>query len=231
MIAAVHLSTELSVWVSALLTLMVFSFLYRDNPLYKIAEHVFVGVSAAYWMVVGFWTTLWPQVILKLAPAAGRVTHPNAAPGTVDPTALIPLALGLLMLCRLVPSWAWLGRWPTAFVIGTTAGYGLVRYIRSDFIYQIRATVGHGLVPTVDGRWLWQESLAALLILVGTLSGIVYFINTRQHRGAYGGVARLGLFFMLVTFGASFGSAVMARVALLIGRFQHLLGDWLGLLS
>jgi len=231
MIAAVHLSTDLTVWVSALLTLMVFSFLYRDNPFYKVAEHIFVGVSAAYWMVIGFWTTLWPQVIVKLLPAAGRVTSPEAPPGEADLTALAPLALGLLMLCRLVPSWSGLGRWPTAFVIGTTAGYGLVRYIRSDFVYQIRATVGRGLLPMADGRWLWQESLAALVILIGTLSGIVYFINTREHRGGYGRIAHLGLLFMLVTFGASFGSAVMARIALLIGRFQELLGDWLGLLS
>ncbi|MBU0741575.1 hypothetical protein KKG45_02910 [bacterium] len=231
MIAAIAISTDLTVWVSALLTLMVFSFLYRDNPFYKVAEHIFVGVSAAYWMVIGFWTTFWPQVVVKLVPAASRVTSPEAVPGGTDLTALAPLALGLLMLCRLVPSWAWLGRWPTAFVIGTTAGYGLVRYIRSDFVYQIRATVGRGLLPMVDGRWLWQESLAALVILIGTLSGLVYFINTREHRGAYGRVARLGLMFMLVTFGASFGSAVMARFALLIGRFQELLGEWLGLIS
>jgi len=230
MIAAIHFSNDLSIWVSAALTLMVFSFLFRDNPLYKTAEHIFVGVSAAYWMVIGFWTTFWPQVVVKLVPAAARVTRPDAIPGEPDYTALIPLGLGLLMLSRLVPRWSWIGRWPTAFVIGTTAGYGLVRYIRSDFIFQIRATVGHGLVPTADGRWLWQESLAAVLILIGTLSGLVYFINTRRNTGSVGGVARLGLMFMLVTFGASFGSAVMARVALLIGRFQDLLGNWLGLI-
>ncbi len=230
MIAAIHFSNDLSIWVSAALTLMVFSFLFRDNPLYKIAEHIFVGVSAAYWMVIGFWTTFWPQVVVKLVPAAARVARPDATPGEPDYTALIPLGLGLLMLSRLVPRWSWIGRWPTAFVIGTTAGYGLVRYIRSDFIFQIRATVGHGLAPTADGRWLWQESLAAVMILIGTLSGLVYFINTRRNTGTVGGVARLGLVFMLVTFGASFGSAVMARVALLIGRFQDLLGNWLGLI-
>lgn len=230
MIATVHLSTDVSVWISAALTLMVFSFLWRDNPLYKIAEHIFVGVSAAYWMVIGFWTTLWPQVVVKLAPAAAQVTDPTAVPGDRDLIALIPLALGLLMLCRLVPRWAGIGRWPTAFVIGTTAGYGLVRYIRSDFVTQISATVGHGLAPTLEGRWVWHESLAGLLVLVGTLSGLVYFINTRRGDGPTGAVARLGLMFMMVTFGASFGSAVMARVALLIGRFQYLLGNWLGVI-
>ncbi len=230
MIAIVHPSSDVAVWISAALTLMVFSFLWRDNPLYKIAEHIFVGVSAAYWMVIGFWTTLWPQVVVKLAPEAARVTHPEAVPAARDLTALIPLGLGLLMLCRLVPRWAGIGRWPTAFVIGTTAGYGLVRYIRSDFLAQVRATVGTGLAPTLDGRWAWSESLAALLILLGTLSGLVYFVNTRRSDGPTGGVARLGLMVLLVTFGASFGSAVMARIALLIGRMQELLGTWLGLI-
>ena len=41
----------LEMWVGALLTLMILSFLYRDNPFYRFAESLFVGVSAAYWMV------------------------------------------------------------------------------------------------------------------------------------------------------------------------------------
>jgi len=227
--AAIHMSTDLGIWISAALTLMVFSFLYRDNPFYKFAEHVFVGVSAAYWMVIGFWTTLWPQLVLKLAPAAAEITTPGAPLPERDLTALAPLLLGLLMLSRLIPRIAWLGRWPTAFVVGTTVGYGMVRYIRSDFIYQIRATVAHGLAPVVDGRWLWQETLAATLILGGTICGLIYFDHSRRRGGRRDRVARLGLVVILVTFGAAFGSAVMARVALLVGRFQFLLGDWLGL--
>ena len=55
-------------WVGGLLTLMIFSFLYKDNPLYKFAEHLFVGVSAGYWMVVAFWTTLIPNLFGYLYP-------------------------------------------------------------------------------------------------------------------------------------------------------------------
>jgi len=33
-------------WVAAFLTLSIFSFLYKDNPFYKFAEHLMVGVSA-----------------------------------------------------------------------------------------------------------------------------------------------------------------------------------------
>ena len=97
-----------------LLTLMIFSFLYKDNPFYKFAEHLFVGVSAGYWMVMGFWSTLWPNAIVKLAPAAARVTDPGAELTAREPLVLIPLLLGCLMLLRLWPRLAWLARWHSA---------------------------------------------------------------------------------------------------------------------
>ena len=48
-------SAILGAWIAAFLTLGIFSYLYRDNPFYKIAEHVFVGVSAAYVAAISFW--------------------------------------------------------------------------------------------------------------------------------------------------------------------------------
>ena len=35
-------------WVAATLTLAILSFLYKDNPLYKVAEHLYVGTSAGF---------------------------------------------------------------------------------------------------------------------------------------------------------------------------------------
>src|SRR5262245_34495686 len=49
------LSRSVGLWIAAFFTLAIFSFLYRDNPFYKIAESVLVGVSAGYWIVVAFW--------------------------------------------------------------------------------------------------------------------------------------------------------------------------------
>ncbi len=231
MLASVfHLSGSIEVWIGALLTLMVFSYLWRDNPLYKIAEHLFVGVSAAYWMVVGFWTTFWPNAVLKLAPAASRLTSPDAPPPAADPVMWIPVGLGLLLLMRLVPRLSWLGRWPTAFIVGTTAGYTLVRTLRSDFLYQIQATVGPGLLVLQDGRVDPGATASRLVLVIGTVCGLVYFIYTRRDTGGQGRLARVGLLFMMVTFGATFGYAVMGRVSLLIGRLNALLGDWLGVI-
>src|SRR5262245_26382732 len=42
-------------WLAALLTLCIFSFLYKDNPFYKFAEHLFVGVSAGYYIILNWW--------------------------------------------------------------------------------------------------------------------------------------------------------------------------------
>ena len=56
-------------WIAAFLTLAIFSFLYKDNPFYKIAEHIFVGVSAGYWMSMFFWTQIQPNLFGRLWPA------------------------------------------------------------------------------------------------------------------------------------------------------------------
>jgi hypothetical protein len=41
----------------------------------------------------------------------------------------------------------------------------------------------------------------------------------------------IGIWFMMIGFGASFGYTVMARISLLIGRIQFLMTDWLGFLK
>jgi hypothetical protein len=64
----------LGIWLAAFFTLAIMSFLYRDNPLYKIAEHIFVGVSAAYWMVAAFWSTIVPNLLLELFPREMKLT-------------------------------------------------------------------------------------------------------------------------------------------------------------
>ncbi len=225
-----HANQSWEVWIAAAFTLMIFSFLYRDNPFYRVAEHILVGVSAAYFMVLGFWTTLWPNAVLKLAPGLVRVTNPAAEPGQSDYLVLVPVALGLLMLCRLVPRWAWLSRWPLAFAIGTTAGYNLVRYLRSDFLNQIAATLDIGRTVQADGQLLLGASLDYLLIVTGTICGLTYFTYTRPHTGLYGKMARMGILVLMVTFGASFGYAVMGRISVLIDRLRLLLSDWLQLM-
>jgi len=215
-------------WVGALLTLMIFSFLYKDNPLYKFAEHLFVGVSAAYWMVQGFWQQIMPNLMAKLFPRQFENLVEAAQGQPAEYIYIIPLLLGLILLTRLITPIAWLSRWAMAFIIGYTAGSNLPRYLASDFIRQVEKTLALPLVATHADNWLqWiMYSISNLVIFGGVICGLIYFYFSKEHTGAFGRASRVGIWVLMVAFGASFGYTVMARISLLIGRLEYL-GDWI----
>ena len=92
----------LELWIGALLTLMILSFLYRDNPFYRFAEHLFVGVSAAYWMVQAFWNTLIPNLFGKLYPPMVEFAVPALKDNPPQESRLIPLAFGTAITVTLL---------------------------------------------------------------------------------------------------------------------------------
>ena len=68
MYGSIEISGLIGVWCIVLLTLSIFSYLYGDNPFYKAAEHIFIGVSAGYWTVVYFWQQIQPNMFGRLWP-------------------------------------------------------------------------------------------------------------------------------------------------------------------
>lgn len=225
------LSRTLGLWVSAFCTLAIFSFLYGDNPLYKFTEAVFVGVSAAYAMVVAFWTEIATNLYAKLLPGLARISlFPDMESSTEpDFLYLVPLVLSVLLLWRLAPKGNWIARWPLAFFIGATAGIRLISYLEADFVGQLQNTIMPFIVFTADGSFDWIQSLRNTVIIVGVTSCMVYFFFSIEHEGIFKYISRLGVWFLMVTFGASFAYTVMGRIALLSGRLNFLFSDWLGI--
>jgi len=230
-------SRTFGIWVSAFLTLSVFSFLYRDNPCYKIAEAVFVGTSAAYMMVVGFWTVIVPSLFAKLSPAW---TQSWAMPGISVIRDehwwlyLIPLILGGMLLWRLSPRGAWIARWPLAFIIGSFSGIRLIGFLQADFLRQIHASINPVIVrdaAEAGGHILWGESLQQFLLITSVIATLFYFFFSIEHRGVVGKVSQVGVWVLMITFGAAFGYTVMGRIALLAGRMEFLFADWLWLID
>ncbi len=225
------LSRTIGIWVAAFFTLFIFSFLYRDNPFYKIAESVVVGVSAAYWMVVGFWTTIVPNLLGKLAP---EWINSWAMPG-LDTEAeyiyLVPLIMGIMLIWRLAPKGGWISRWPLAFIIGTTAGIRLIGFIHADFLGQIRNTIMSLAVYSPETGLNFWDSIKNIIIVIGVLTTIVYFFFSIEHEGLVGKTAKVGIWFLMITFGAAFGYTVMGRIALLAIRMEFLMNDWLWLID
>lgn len=226
--AVLSWSRTVGLWTAAFLTLSIFSYLYGDNVFYKLAESIIVGVSAGYFMVIGFWDSIVAQLMVELTP---KLVHAWALPGAdpdkpVDWWFLVPLVLSAFLFCRFFPRVSWLAKWPLAFVVGTFAGLRLVLFLDADFISQIRSS----LIPLVvytDGSLSFWLTVRNLAFIISLLSCLTYFFFSVPHRGVVGRTARLGIWVLMITFGASFAFTVMGRITLLTMRFEFLLIDWL----
>ena len=323
-----QLSDQIGSFIAILCTLAIFSFLYRDNPVYKLAEHLFVGVSAAYGVVVVYFNVLRPNFGDRFF----SLTYLKANPldwGLL----IIPLVLGLMMFGRFSERFRWMLAFPLAFVVGAFAGVNIPGYASADLVKQIQATmvplnvraaevregdtvniygvafgrqgprskvyfaetgatfglwtdkritvtVPKGAAPTgklkvanhfgrtVASRYKvlpgkkggkihtlprrtlralkapagrdptagprplgvaplpqlqWLTNISAALNLVGLCCALFYFFFSRAHTGALGVVSRVGVWFLMISFGASFGYTVMGRVSLAVGRAQELI--------
>ncbi len=221
------MTSDFGVWVAALLTLFVFSFLYKDNPFYKFAEHLFVGVSAGYYIVLNFWTViytnLWNPVVAAFA--GGLPGGPFAASqGDYRAWYILPGILGFLLFTRLSSKIDWMSRWSLAVIIGVYAGLKTTGFAQGDLVEQVAASIQPLWIP---GDLL--GSIDAIIFTVGLIASLLFFFFSREHKGALGAASRLGVLFLMVSFGAGYGYTVMSRISLLIGRFQFLLEDWLGM--
>ncbi|HIN84788.1 MAG TPA: hypothetical protein EYM90_07815 [Phycisphaerales bacterium] len=226
--ATLSWSRTIGLWLAAIFTLFILSFLVGDNPAYKFAEALVVGTSAGYVMVIGIWDVFVPLLLGKLAPGFVQTAF---LPG-MDVSAgtqflyIIPAILIIMLLFQLMPSGGWISRWPIAFFIGITAGYRMIGYVEADLVAQIKA----GIVPlwvTGENGFAFWASFNAVLLTVATLSAMIYFFFSVEHKGFIGKTARIGIWFLMITFGASFGYTVMGRIALLAARLEFLFGDWL----
>lgn len=203
----------LGIVVAAGITLALYSFLYQDNPLFKFAEHFYVGVAAAY-----SFAQVWYLVIL--ADVVNPIFGLNNA--SEEWMRIFPAILGLLMLTQLAPSGiSWLSRISFAFVVGLGAGLAIPRTIAANLLAQIQ--------PSIQPLAMTAEGFNLLIILVGVTSVLIYFFYSVEHTGAVGAASKVGIYFLMISFGASFGYTIMARLSLLIGRIDFLLRDWLAL--
>jgi hypothetical protein len=210
------------VWIAAFLTLCIYSFLYRDNPFYRFAEHLFLGVSVGYGIVLSIYDGLIP---LAWNPFWEAVTQRELG-GLVK---LIPIGIGLLFFARLIPKYAWLIRYPIAILIGIGSGLAIPNVMEASIFRQVHGTLDP-FVQIHAGALSPFEIFGAILMLIGVISTLTYFFFSVEHRGAVGGISKIGIIFLMIGFGSAFGNTVMGRVSLLIQRVDFLMHDWLHLI-
>ncbi len=222
------------IWVAAFLTLCIYSFLYRDNPFYRFAEHLFVGISVGYGIVIAIhqgviplaWdplseavTALWTEIIGETTPETR-----NTLWGLFK---IIPIAIGLLFFARLSSRHTWLIRYPIAILIGFGAGVAIPNVLQANIFAQTRGTIEPFATINAGTLSAW-DIFGAVLMVVGVICTLTYFFFSMEHRGPINWLSKIGIAFLMIGFGAAFGNTVMGRLALMIHRVGFLIYDWLG---
>jgi hypothetical protein len=188
--------------IAAFLTLCIFSFLYKDNPFYKFAERLVAGVATGYFTMLLFWTNF-----------QDKVWEPIFHNGQYH--YIIPAALGIMMWTRFSKKWSWVSRYSIAFYIGIGSGVSITVYLYTYLFKQLQATIAYPITLDVVG-------LNLFLIVIAVVSALVYFFFSTPHKGLFGAVSKLGIYIIMIGFGAGFGLTVMGRVALLVNRIIFL---------
>jgi hypothetical protein len=202
------ISSDPGIWVAGILSLAIFSFLYKDNPFYKFAEHLLVGVSAGYYLVQYFFSASYKKLYVPVF-----VNH--------NYLLLVGGILGIMMFTRLARRTEWISRYPVAFYVAAWAGYVIPSYIQVRILQQVESTMFNPATVSLN------EAVSFVVVLVGVVTTLIYFYFSAEHKGALRGISKVGITFLMIGFGATFGYNVMGRISLLIGRFQFLFTDWL----
>ena len=199
------------VWVNAFLTLCILSFLYKDNPFFRFAESLFAGMSLGYYIGIVTVQTLQPNLI---APLRESFTD------NYNYLLLIPMALGIMLYFRYIARVAWVARIALAVYIGYYVGVLMMQKIHGQVIPQTRDTIMPVTTGGIDALW-------NILVIVGVFTVLIYFYFSIEHKGVVGKLSRVGIWFLMISFGASFGYTIMARISLLMGRFSFLVNSWI----
>ncbi len=209
-------TTEIAgAWISIFLTLCIFSYLYDDNPIYKLVEHLFLGVSIGYSVVEAYFGAFKPNVINKLA--EGQLTP------------LVALLLVFLLFSKVIPRYAYLARIPIAFIVAAFAGVKLTGEANTNLMTQVAQSMPDlRSVYAQHGIWDWNADgagvFSSLFLVVGLIACLLHFYFSAPHQRGMKVVSRFGVLVLMLSFGASFGYTVMGRISLCIGRVQEMLG-------
>jgi hypothetical protein len=213
------MSDVIGVWVGAILTLLVFSYLLGDTPLFRIAQAIFVGVAVGYAATVALDLVLVPRLFEPL------LTNP-----AFNWPLFVPLILGVLLLAKLRASWAVLGNVPLAFLFGVGAALAIGGAVSGTLLPQLAATVV-SLAPTQG----WDKVISNVLLVFGTIGALLSFrfiiptqrVALRATNTLARGWGYFGRWFILIAFGAIFADTAVSRVSILINRVYYLMHDWL----
>jgi hypothetical protein len=191
--------------IAGISTLAIFSFLVKENPIFRFFEHIFIGISAGYIPLVTIKTFLYPEVIKPILDGQDSVSL----------LLIIPVLIGLFYYAIYIPRLQFLSRIAIGITLGAASGLAFQGFFAE-------------ITPQITSSFKNLTSFDGLLFVTILVSTLYYFFFTIERHGAVGKISAVyARCWMMVCFGAFFGSTVTARLALLVERVKFLNDSWL----
>jgi hypothetical protein len=209
--------------VGFILTLMVFSYLIGDNPLFRLATYLFVGVSAGYIAAVIIDQVFWARLAIPLLT------------GTLNDRllTLVPLFLCILLVFKLSPKTSRVGNLPMGFLVGIGAAVIIGGAVSGTLFGQINGAVApFNLSKTEAGGYtMLTQFMDGALLLFGTICSLAYFhfgspgnaLGQPLKRPAFiENISKIGQVFIAITLGALLSGVFIAATTALIERIDFI---------
>jgi hypothetical protein len=205
-------------WTGCIATLAILSVVYRENAFYRFFEHIFIGVAAGY----GIFVT-WRDA---LSSTWWEPLHSGQWYWILAPL------IALLYYSIYFPKYAWMSRFLISVLFGMGAGAAF-----RGFANQVWPQVTSSFLPILPRAAAGETPAVSVsqaldnIVFLATLIAVMtyFFFSLRHEHKVVSGTAKVGRWLLMIAFGATFGSTVMARFSLLIDRLQFLLHDCLHL--
>ena len=202
-------ATVITIWSGALCTFAIYSILYKENKLYRLFEHIFIGLAAGYGAYI-----IWSEVLLP------KWWAPMIIQG--EWYWVFAGIAGSLFYFVYSKKHSWISKIIFGAFMGLSAG-GMFREFYEIYFRQI----GASMRPIVGGNMSFWSSLNAVIFYVILFSCMSYFFFSFEHKNtAIKKTASAGRWFLMIGFGSIFGATVMGRMTLVIGRMNFLLNTW-----
>ena len=201
----------IGLWISAILTIMITTLAWKDTPVSKTANHIYVGVVTAN-LIVMAWGNIDSIGIQKIM--SGQILY------------IIPVILGIMAYARYSKENFWIYRYPIALVVGIGVGTAMRGLVGASILDQVKASFWNLNVPGDIGA-----SFNNLIMLVTLVSALVYFVFTIKATRSPIALkfGTFGRYAMMAAFGYSFANTIATRINQYAGRIAFLMLEWLQL--
>jgi hypothetical protein len=212
----------LSALVGLILTLMVFSYLIGDNPLFRIAVYLFVGVASGYAATVIWHYVLVPKLFQPLT-----ASDPNQLL-----LALVPLMFSISLLTKLSPRISWIGNFAMAVLVGVGAAAAVGGALLGTLLPQVQASIdAFDFRAARSGANAIRTLFEGTVMFFGTVLTLASFHfsatrsadGTPQRNSILEWIAWLGRSFIAITLGVLFAGVYMAALTAMIERLSFVI--------